>query len=288
MTYFITAKAVPILSKCWRENLQMNHLSLEGDSLATRGGGASGGCLLLLDGDAATEGTGIAGVDQLDKAGVGLASDGAGALGTSGDFGLEGVVLVDVGGTLHDADRLQSASPSTLLGLLDVALGARDLSRDRHLGPCGASAVGVDHSGVWTSAVGRDNVHGAGDGAALGRDLRKHGAGLGHGLLGASLDVVVTGTLGAATAVGGVSLEDGGVRLSDLVLARAGDDTALDAESSAVAASVTSGDSDLAVGEDDRGGCESNEEDLGEHLDCCCGWFVAGRKGGDGDWILLI
>lgn len=174
-----------------------SRLGSEAASHAAGGGGASSGCsssgtgLDHLDGDAATEGTGVAGVDELDKASVGLAGDVASAGSASGHVDLEGVVLVDVGRTLHDAHGLQSASPGTLLRLLDLALGAGNLGLDVHGGPALASAVGVEHGLVWASTVGGDDVQSAGDGAT-GGDLSQGVAGEGHGGLGTGLDVVVS------------------------------------------------------------------------------------------------
>lgn len=276
ITILFTRTSPPDPSNCCR-NLWLSEGNLCLEASHAAGGGSAGGSsgcgstgLGLLDGDAATEGAGVAGVDKLDKAGVGLASNVARAGGASGDVDLEGVVLVDVGGTLHDANSLESASPEALLGLLDVALGARHLGLDVHGGPGGTSAVSVDHGLVWAGTVGGDDVEGAGDGAAVGGDLGEGGAGESHGRLGAGLDVVVTLAVGAAASIGGVTLEDGGVRLSDLVLAGTGDHSALDTEGGTVATGITSCDGDLAVGGNERGGCESDDEDLGEHFE---GWW---------------
>lgn len=246
--------------------LEASHAAGSGGT-SSRSRSSSVGAGDHLDRDAAAEGPGVAGVDELDQAGVGLAGDVARAGGAGGYVDLEGVVLVDVGRTLHDADGLEGAGPEALLGLLDVALVAGHLGDDLHLGPGLAGAVGVDHGLVRAGAVGGDDVESAGDGAA-GGDLGQGGAGLDHGLLGAGLDVVVALAVGASAGILLVTLEDGGVGLGDLVLARARDDGTLDAESSAVATSIASGDGDLAVGGNERGGCESDEEDLGEHLGC--------------------
>lgn len=75
-----------------------------------------------------------------------------------------------------------------------------------------------------------------------------------------------THAVGFSTSIGLVALEDGGVRLGDLVLAGTGDHSTLDTQSSAVATGITSRDCDLAVGGNERGGGERNEEDLGEHF----------------------
>lgn len=178
-------------------NLLLSDLSGEAAGHTAGSGGTScgrsGSCTGLdhLDGDAAAEGTGVAGVDELDQAGVGLAGHGTRAGGASGHVDLEGVVLVDVGGTLHDADGLQGAGPGALLGLLDLALGAGNLCLNLHLCPGLASAVGVEHGLVWAGAVGGDDVQSAGDGAA-GGDLGESVSGESHGGLGAGLDVVVS------------------------------------------------------------------------------------------------
>jgi hypothetical protein len=156
-----------------------------------RGGGGTRSTGDHLDGDAATEGAGVAGVDELDEAGVGLAGDVARAGGASGHVDLEGVVLVDVGGALHDADCLQGAGPGALVGLLDLALVAGDLGLDLHLRPALAGAVGVEHGLVGASAVGGDNVQSTGDGAT-GSHLGQGVARESHGGLGAGLDVVVS------------------------------------------------------------------------------------------------
>lgn len=75
-----------------------------------------------------------------------------------------------------------------------------------------------------------------------------------------------THAVGSATGVSLVALEDGGVRLGDLVLASAGNHSTLDTQSSGVATGITSCDRNLAVGGNERGGGEGNEEDLGEHF----------------------
>lgn len=257
--------------------LKVGNLCLEASHAAGGSSASSSGCSstsgLLLDGNAATEGASVAGVDELDNAGVGLAGNVTSAGGASGNVNLEGVVLVDVGSTLHDADSLESTSPEALLGLLDVALGAGNLGLDIHGGPGLTSAVSVDHGLVWASTVGGDNVQGAGDGAAVGGDLGKGGAREGHGLLGASLNVVVAGSVGAATSIGSIALEDGGVGLSDLVLASAGNNSTLDTEGGTVATSITSCDCDLAVSGDEGGCCESEDEDFGEHFEGWWGWW---------------
>lgn len=254
--------------------LEANHAAGSSSARSRGRGGTS-----LLDGDAATEGASVAGVDELDNASVGLAGNVTRAGGASGNVDLEGVVLVDVGGTLHDANSLEGTSPEALLGLLDVTLGARHLGLDIHGGPGVTGTVGVDHGLVWAGTVGGDDVQGAGDGAAVGGDLGESGAGLDHGGLGASLNVVVALSVGAAASVGSIALEDGGVGLRDLVLAGAGDHSSLDTEGGTVATGITGCDSDLAVGGNEGGGCESEDEELGEHFDGW--WWWCGR------WLLL-
>lgn len=144
-----------------------------------------------LHGDAATEGTGLRRVDQLDDACVGLAGDVSGAVGALGYVDLEGEVLVDVGRALHDADRLQGADPESLLRLPDVAVLARHLSRDLQRLPVGSGAVGVDHGLVRSGAVRSDDVQCTRQ-RASGGDLWESAARECHCLLGASIDLVIS------------------------------------------------------------------------------------------------
>lgn len=115
-----------------------------------------------------SEWTSVRWVDELDHADVGLTGHGSCAGGSSWDGDLEWVVLVDVGGTLHDTDALESTGPSTLLGLLDVTLGTWYLGHDLHGLPWSVTGTGsVDHGLVWTSSVGGNNVHGTRDGSSV-------------------------------------------------------------------------------------------------------------------------
>ena len=75
-----------------------------------------------------------------------------------------------------------------------------------------------------------------------------------------------TYALGLSTGISLVALEDGGIRLGDLVLASAWDHSTLDTQGSGVATGITSRDCDLAVGGNQRGGGKGDEEDLGEHF----------------------
>lgn len=84
-----------------------------------------------LHGEDTTEGSGTGGVGKLDKADVGLATNGTRAGGSGGDLDGEGVVLVDVGGTLHDAHADESTGPEgALLGGSNVTLGTGNLGGD--------------------------------------------------------------------------------------------------------------------------------------------------------------
>lgn len=113
-----------------------------------------------------------------------------------------------------------------------------------------ASTGSVNHSLDGTSTVGGDDVEGAVDASAV-ADLGKGGTALVHGGCYHG-DGVLALAGGLAQAVGGnVGLcEDGGVDFGDLVPSGTGNDTALDANGSAVAASITGDSSDLAVGRD--------------------------------------
>ena len=141
--------------------------------------------------DTATEGSSLRRVDQLDEARVGLTGDVAGAVGAGRYLDLEGEVLVDVGCALHDADRLQSAGPESLLRLPDVAILTGHLRRDLKRLPVGSGTIGVDHGLVRSGAVRSDDVHGARQ-RAPGGDLRESVARECHRLLGAGIDFVIS------------------------------------------------------------------------------------------------
>lgn len=242
------------------------------DDLPLGSGVATGGS--HLDGDDTTEGAGLVLVGNLDEADVVLATHGTRAGGASGNGEGDGEVHVDVGGTLgDDTGALEHGADVALLGdgARALAGGAVNVlgGLEHGTGGEGTLASGVDDGLDGTAAIGGDDVEGTGDGVA---DLGQGAARLVHGA-GDHSGVDLAGAGGLAEAVGlDVGLaEDGGVDLSDLVLARAGNDGALDGESSAVAASVTGDDCDLAVGGNEGGGCESEDEDLGEHFE---GWWV--------------
>lgn len=232
----------------------------------------SGGCgtgTCHLDGENTTEWAGCGGVDKLDKAHVGLASNGSGAGGASWDGGGEWVVLVDICGTLDDAHGDESAHvEGSLLGGGDVAVFAWHLGGHLELLAGGEStgSGGVDDGGVWASSVSGDDVESSGDGATWG-DLGNGAAGLSYnsGHAGES----VGASLGLSESVRGGLLggKDGGVDFGLLVGSGTWDDATLNTESSGVSTSITGNNCDLSVGSDERGCCKSNEEEFGEHLE---------------------
>jgi hypothetical protein len=125
---------------------------------------------------------------------------------------------------------------------------------------------GIQNSLKGTGTIGGDDVEGAGDGATIGH-LRQSAARLGHG--GSQVaDSVLATSIGLTKSIGlNVGLaKDSGIELSLLVGAGAGNDGTHDSQSSAVATSVTSDDSDLAVSDNKGRGCQSQNDDLGEHI----------------------
>lgn len=154
------------------------------------------------------------------------------------------VVRVDVQGTLGESQVPHGPSHEVVAqgSGCNVTTPTRDLRRDIGLragGEC-ASSTGIDHGLEWARTIGGDNVHGSADRAARGRHLREGRAGLCRDLV-HHVDGVLALALGLAQAIGrdvGL-LENSSVRLSLAVGAGTGNDTALDAESSGVAACVT-------------------------------------------------
>lgn len=250
--------------------LSADRLDITGSSRCGCGGGSSVSC--DLHGDDTAEWAGVRWVDDLDHADTRLSTSGTGAGGAGWDGDLDGVVLVDVGGTLDNAEVDESAGDETaLLGGGDVTLGAWHLSLNLEglaLGE-GTGAGGVEDGRVWSSSVSGDDVNCTGEGAAGWGDLGEGVAGEGHDL--SHISHGVGTSLGLSESIRGSSLglEDGGVDLSLLVGSCTWDDGTLDTETGGVSTSITLDDGDLSVGGDERGSCKSNEEDLGEHLD---GW----------------
>jgi len=247
-------------------------LGTDGLVVTGRGRGSSSATGSHLDSNDTAEWASVGGVDDLDEADVGLASNGSGAGGTGGDGGSEGVVLVDVGGTLDNAHVDEhSGHESALLGCGNVTLGTWDLLGDGQLGTSaeGTGSSGVDDGGVRSSSVSGDDVDGSGDGATWG-DLGEGAAGESHDLSHIGQGVGAGLGLSESVRCGGLGVEDSGVDLSLLVGSWAWDDTTLDTKTSGVSTGITSHDGDLAVGGNERGCYESKEEDLGEHV--CGGW----------------
>jgi hypothetical protein len=117
-----------------------------------------------LHGHDSTEWASVGWVDNLDEADTRLATDGTSAGSAGWDGSSEGVVLVDVGGTLNYTQVDESASnQGALLGSSNVTLGTWDLLGDCELGTGGegTGTSGVKDGSVWTSSVSGDDVHGS-------------------------------------------------------------------------------------------------------------------------------
>lgn len=133
---------------------------------------------------------------------------------------------------------------------------AGNVGGDINVGPCGSSAVGVDHTLVGAGTVTVDLVNGHLD-LATGSDLRKHVTGLSHDGLGAGLKVVGAGANSLANGICGVTLETGAVLLEGVAAGSVTGSRAVDAESHAGAACGSSGPDDGTVSVDE--GNESEE-----------------------------
>lgn len=244
-----------------------------------------------LDSHDSTEWASVGWVDNLNEAHAGLTAHGAGAGGASWDGGGEWVVLVDVAGTLDNAEVDEgTGDEGALLGCGDVALGAWNLLSDSELGTGGESTSSswVEDGSVWASSVSGDDVHSGADAAAWG-DLGDGAAGLCHDSGHAGEGVWAGLGLSKSVRGSGFAGEDGGVDLSLLVGSGTWDHGTLDTETGGVSTCITSlksllvwmdveterkdayCDGDLAVSGNERGGCKSNEEELGEHV---CGWWI--------------
>lgn len=205
----------------------------------------------------------------------------------------EWVVFVDVGSALHEAHLDEHAGhEAALLGCRDVAPSTWDLLCDGGLNTLreGTGSGGVDDGGVWACSVGSDDVDCAGDGASVG-DLRKSAAGLGHDGAHAGEGVGAGLSLSETVGCGLSGVEDGGVDFGLLVGSGTWDDSSLDTESSGVSTGITGlgcvslfygdgrlkegcypyQDSNLAMGSNEWGCCESEEDDFGKHI--CDGWI---------------
>lgn len=170
-------------------------------------------------------------------------SAGGACAGSAGGYcGREGVVLVDVGGTLDDAHVDEHAGhEAALLGGSNVTLGTRNLLSDSQLG-AGGEGTGsgrVDDGSVWASSVGGDDVDGTGDGATWG-DLREGAAGESHNLGHVSHSVGTGFGLSESVSCSGLGVEDGGVDFGLLVGSGTWDDGTLDTEASGVSTGITS------------------------------------------------
>jgi hypothetical protein len=130
-------------------------------------------------------------VNELDHADIALSCYSTSADCASRDSDLEWVVLVDVGSALHDAHGLESTSPGTLVGLLDVTSLSWNLGNYIHGDGVGevSGSCAVDHCLVWASSIRGDDVKSSGDRSAW-SDLGKSIPGLGHGSDSSSLGFV--------------------------------------------------------------------------------------------------
>jgi len=224
----------------------------------------------LLYGRDATEGTGVGGVGNLDETDVSLVPDGTLAVHSRGQVDLDGVVLVDIGGSLHQAQLDQATGDDAALGGGgDVASGAGNLLD--HLGldalAKGACSGGIDNGRVWTGTISGDNVDGTRE-ATAGGDLREGVTGLAHGIRnhGQGVSTLTSGL--AKTIRGNVpAVEDRGVELRGRILSGGAHDRSLDTEGSTVPAGVTHHDRDLSMGRNKRGGGKRKEEYLRKHLE---------------------
>jgi hypothetical protein len=211
-----------------------------GSSWSSAGVG-SGGATGHLNSDDTTEWTSTGWVNDLDKADIRLASDGTGAAHASGHGGLEWVVLVDVGSTLHETHANKHAGHKTaLLGGGDVTPGTWDLLGDGHLGTGGESPSSgrIADGGIWAGSVSGDDVDSSRDGSSVG-DLREGGAGLSHDG-GHARESVGAGLGLSETVRGGLfAIEDGGVDFGLLVGSCTWDHSSLDTETSSVSTGVT-------------------------------------------------
>lgn len=181
-------------------------------------------------------------------------------------------VTVDIDGTLHQRTAEERASVLARHGAIrvHVAAVAGDLDGDLSLGALRelAGSSSVDDGFERTSTVRSDDVEDTADGPICSTDLRKGVAGESH-CLGQHGDCVLALAFGMAKTIGGNlgRAKDGSVDLSDTVGAGAGDDTALDTETSGIATSVTGQNGDLAVGGNKGRSREGSNEDAGVHHD---------------------
>jgi hypothetical protein len=205
-------------------------------------GGRCGTGTSHLHGNNTTEWTSTGGVGNLNQADVLLTGDGTSAAHASWHLDCDGVVLVNVAGTLDDSHVDERAHhDGALLGCGDVTLGTWHLSSDLGLSTLreGTGSSGVDDGGVRASSVSGDDVDGSAEGSSIG-DLRKGAAGLGHD--GSHVSHGVGTSTGLSETIGGgvLAVEDGGVDLSDLVLSWAWNNATLDTKTSGVSSGITS------------------------------------------------
>ena len=195
-----------------------------------------------MNSDDASERSSSGWVDNLDKADTRLASDRTGAGHASRHGGLEWVVLIDVGGTLHETHLDEHAGhEAALIGCGDVTSCTWDLLGDSHLCASRESTCSsrITDGSIWASSIGGDDVDSSRDRSSVG-DLREGGSGLSHD--GGHAGEGVGASLGLSETISGglLAVEDGGVDFSLLVGSSTRDDTSLDTETSGVSTSITS------------------------------------------------
>lgn len=231
-----------------------------------------------LEGCDTTEWSSARWVGKLNQADVLLITDGTGAGHTSWDGDFDGVVLVDVLGTLDDTQVDEgSHHEGALLGCGDVTPSAWYLSSDlcfSTLRECTGSSW-VDDGGVWSSSVSGDDVDGSAEFTSIAANLRKSFTRHGHDTLHVSHGVGTSLGLSETISSGILAVEDSGVDLSLLVGSGTRDDGTLDTKTSGVSTHVTRQDCDLAMGGNEWD--DSGDDDSITHI-CCWGWLVGFLK----------
>lgn len=189
-----------------------------------------------------TERTSARWVSKLDQADILLTTDGSSAGHACWHGDGDGVVLVDVLGTLDDTHvDERSHDEGTLLGCGDVTPGTWYLSSNLGLGTLGkgTGTSWVDDGRVWSSSISGDDVDSSTELTSVG-NLRKGGTGSSHDSSHVSHGVGTSLCLSKTIGSGVLAVEDSGVDLSLLVGSGTRDDATLDTETSGVSSHVTS------------------------------------------------
>lgn len=190
----------------------------------------------------ATEWSSARWVGTLGRADILLSGDGTGAGHTGWHGDLDGVVLVDVLGTLDNAQvDERSHHEGTLLWCSDVTLGSRNLGDNLGLSTLGegTSTSWVNDAGVWSSSISSDDVEGTTKRSPVG-NLRKrrtrHRHDVGHVSHGVRTSLGLSETIGSSV----LAVEDSGIDLSLLVGSGTRDDGTLDTKTGGVSSRITS------------------------------------------------